>query len=118
MSKAQIEAVKKMKPSAYKSMQLSRLGLVKLTPEKEENLLRWKQERWQNLTGLLTDNKFLNCGTKGKKQQELGLPSICRPSVRINDKSPKPLVKDLTEKQIIKALKMKMEGKRISWKNL
>jgi len=38
MSKAQKAAVEKMKPSAYKSMMLGKLGMTKSSPEKKMRL--------------------------------------------------------------------------------
>ena len=120
MSKAEKEAVKNMKPSAYKSMMLGKLGMTKSSPEKKKDLIRWgtptKGEQWINLTALLTDKKELACGTKGKKQKEQNIPSVCRPKKKVNEKTPTPLAYDLTEKQIRKAIKMKDKGERINWK--
>lgn len=112
------EKVLKMKPSAYKSMMLSRFGLSKSTPEKKKDLIRWKNEKWQNLTARITDNEFKACGAKGKKQKKLNLPSICRASVVISKKTPKPLAKNVSDRQIKKAINIKKKGKRIDWKKL
>lgn len=110
------EKVLKMKPSAYKSMMLGKLGLTKTTPEKKADLIRWKNEKWQNLTARLTDNKYLPCGQKGKKQKNM--PSVCRPSVKINNDTPKPLAKNVSDKQIKKAISIKKKGKQIQWSKL
>jgi hypothetical protein len=110
------EKVLKMKNSAYKSMMMGKLGLSKSTPEKKKDLLRWKKEKWINLTALITDNKKLPCGQKGKKQRNL--PSVCRASIKINEKTPKPLTSQLSKQQIKKAIKIKQKGERINWKNL
>lgn len=119
MSKAEKEAVKKMKASAYKSMLLGKLGMTEKTPKKTENLKRWNQmEEWVNLTALLTDKKELPCGTKGKKQKEKSLPSVCRPKKKANNATPKPLAGDLTKKQIEKAIKIKQKGQQIYWSKL
>jgi hypothetical protein len=112
------EKVLKMKPSAYKSMMMGKLGLSKSTPEKKKDLLRWKREKWINLTALITDNKKLPCGQKGKKQKERNLPSVCRASIKINEKTPEPLVSQLSKQQIKKAIQIKQKGQRINWKNL
>jgi hypothetical protein len=99
-------------------MKLAKLGLTKPTTKANKgDLLRWNKERWQNLTGLLTDNKRLPCGTKGKKQIDEDLPSVCRPSVKVNSKTPK-LASNFTDKQIKKAIKQKQKGKRILWDKL
>jgi len=119
MSKAQKQAVKDMKPSAYRSMLMGKLGMTEKTPKKTKDLLRWnKLEHWLNLSALITDKKELPCGTKGKKQKEQNIPSICRPKYKINDKTPTPLAYDLTEKQIKKAIKKKNKGERIKWNEI
>jgi len=112
--------VKKMKPSAYKSMMMKKVGLNKerSTPQETRDLIRWKKEKWQNLTAKLTDNKFYACGSKGKKQKELGLPSICRPSKKVNDKTPLPLAGSYSTAQIKKAIDIKKQGKIIKWRDL
>jgi hypothetical protein len=55
------------------------------------------------------------CGQKYKGQTE---PTVCRPKFRKSPKTPRPLAKELTKKQIEKAIKIKKQGKRIDWKNL
>jgi hypothetical protein len=108
----------KEKHSAYRSMKLGKLGLTKPTTKANKGaLVRWNQEKWSNLTALLTDNKKLPCGTKGKKQIEQDLPSVCRPSVKVNSKTPK-LASNFSDKQIRKAIKIKQKGERINWDNL
>lgn len=110
--------IKKMKPSAYKSMRLGDAGLSKSTPEKEADLKRWTKEKWCNLTPrILGDNKFYSCGTKSKEQKERGLPSICRPSIKVNDKTPK-LASQYNLAQIKKAVEIKQRGERIYWDKL
>jgi hypothetical protein len=120
MSKAEKEAVKKMKPSAYKSMMLGKLGMNKSSPEKKKDLLRWGSptmgEKWVNLSAFITDKiKDLPCGTKGKQQIKQNIPSVCRPSVKVNEKTPK-LAKEFTKKQIKKAIEIKKKNERINWK--
>ena len=39
MSKAQKDAVKSMKPSAYRSMLMGKLGMTKSSPKKKKDLL-------------------------------------------------------------------------------
>jgi hypothetical protein len=115
----EIKKVLDMKPSAYRSARMSKLKLSE-KKDKNNNLNRWFKEKWGNLTATrITDkDKFYNCGTKGKKQKELGLPSVCRPSVKISEKTPKPLSENLTDKQIKKAIKIKEKNKVIIWANL
>lgn len=106
------------KPSAYRSMKLSRLGLSKPTTQANKGKLQtWRDEMWENLTARITDgDKFYNCGTKGKKQGNL--PSVCRPSKRINKSTPQPLSNELSNVQIKKAIKIKQRNQRINWKDL
>ncbi len=107
-----------MKPSAYRSMLMGKLGLTKSSKKGRNSLHRWgnpkKGEKWLNLTALLTDKKVLPCGKKGPKQIELGWPSVCRPSVKVNASTPS-LASEFTQKQIRKAIKIKQEGKMIRW---
>jgi hypothetical protein len=122
MSKAQKDAVKSMKPSAYRSMLMGKLGMTsKSSPSKKKDLLRWgsptKGEQWINLSAQLTDKKELPCGTKGKKQKEQGLPSVCRPKKKVNQKTPQ-LAKEYSTAQIKKAIEIKKKGKTIQWSKL
>jgi len=104
------------KPSAYRSMQLGKLGLSKpATKANKGALLRWTKEEWVNLNALKDKNIKLPCGTKYKGQKE---PTVCRPSKKVNERTPKPLAKDLTKKQIEKAIEIKTKGKRVEWKKL
>lgn len=100
--------------SAYASMRLK--GNV-TSPEAKADLVRWGREKWLNLTAKITDHQKLPCGTKGKKQKELGLPSVCRPSVKINEKT-SSLSSSYTDQQIKKAIEIKKKGKTIKWKEL
>lgn len=116
MSKAEIEAVKKMKPSAYRSMLMGKLGMTEKTPKKTKDLKRWNQlEEWLNLNALVDYDIELACGQKYKGQKD---KTVCRPKKKVNEKTPTPLAYDLTEKQIRKAIKKKNKGERIDWKNL
>lgn len=104
--------------SAYRSMRLAQKGLSKPTTKANRGaLLDWSRAKWQNLTALLTDDAFYECGTKGKKQKELGLPSVCRPTIRINDKTPM-LAQEFTERQIRQAIEIKKKMQRINWAEL
>jgi len=116
MSKAEIEAVKKMKPSAYRSMLMGKLGMTEKTPKKTKDLLRWnKLEDWLNLNALIDVSKELPCGQKYKGQKD---KTVCRPKKKINKNTPEPLAYDLTEKQIKEAIKKKNRGERINWKEI
>jgi hypothetical protein len=113
------EKVLKMKPSAYKSMLLGKLGLSKSTPAKKKDLLNWEREKWQNLTPkILDDDKFYECGKKSKEQKEKKLPSVCRPSVKINKKTPTPLSGNISKQKIQKAVNIKQKGDYIKWNYL
>jgi len=121
MSKAQKKEVKARKPSAYRSMLMGKLGMTKSTPAKKKDLTRWgsptKGEQWINLTAQITDKKELPCGTKGKKQKEQGLKSVCRPKKKVNEKTPE-IASSYSTAQIKKAIAIKQKGKRINWKEL
>lgn len=103
------------KHSAYKSMKLKG---NKTTPQEKKDLIDWGRAKWINLTAKLTDNKNLPCGTKGIKQKELNLPSVCRPSIKINSKTPSPLASSYSKIQIKKAIKIKSKGDTINWSKL
>lgn len=107
------QQVKAQKPSAYKSMQLSRLGLSKpTTKENKGALMRWSGEKWLNLNALKDKGIEIPCGQKYMGQTE---PTVCRPSKKVSKKTPKPLAKDLTKAQIEAAIKIKKKGKTIQW---
>ncbi len=101
-------------------MRLKKAGLNKEPPTSAEtlDLIRWKNEQWQNLTAKLTDQKFYACGSKGPKQKVLRLPSVCRPSKKVNEKTPSPLAGAYSVEEINKAIEIKKQGRRIMWKNL
>jgi len=116
---SRVQEILNMPHSAYRSMLLGKYGLTKSTPEKEKALVRWKQEKWQNLTPLtLNDNKFYPCGKKSELQKKLNIPSVCRPSIKISDDTPNPLSSELTLKQIRKAIKIKVKNEYIKWSKL
>jgi hypothetical protein len=98
-------------------MRLSALGLIKPSVETESALRRWKAEEWLNLTAKITDGEKLPCGKKGKRQKELNLPTVCRPSKRKSDKTP-TLSSNFTDAQVKKAIELKKRGQRIDWKTL
>lgn len=123
MSQNKIQKILDMPPSAYRSMLMGKYNLTKSTPEKRNDLLRWGKpnegEEWINLTAKLIDpdKPNLPCGKKSKKQVQLKLPSVCRPSRRVNSKTPE-LANKYTDSQILKAILLKMNNTRINWKNL
>jgi len=110
------EDIMKYKPSAYRSMLLSKYGYSKPTTKKNKNdLQRWTDEKWVNLNALLYNNQILPCGQKYKGQTT---PTVCRPRKKINNKTPKPLAEELTKQQIRKAINKKKKGERIIWSQL
>jgi hypothetical protein len=115
MSKEIKEAVKKMKPSAYKSMRMSQLKITPKNKRNKKDLLNWTKEEWLNLNALLDIGEELPCGQKYKGQKD---KTVCRPKYKINEKTPEPLAYDLTEKEIRKAIKLKNKGERINWQNI
>ncbi len=107
---------KKEKHSAYRSMKLASEGKTKPTNKDNKGALqRWSDEKWLNLNALIYLGQELPCGTKYKNQKE---PTVCRPKKKISSKTPTPLAKDLTKKQIEKAIEIKKQGKRIDWSKL
>lgn len=102
--------------SAYRSMYLASKNKTK--PTTNNNLLRWTLEKWINLTSRITDGVELDCGKKGKNQILLNLPSVCRPKYKISDMTPYPLADEISDEQIIKAIKIKLQNKRINWSSL
>ena len=59
------------KPSAYRSMKLSKLGLSKPTTKDNRGaLLDWSRSQWLNLNALIDKDIKLPCGTKYKGQTE------------------------------------------------
>lgn len=123
--KAKAEVDKDFKKhSAYKSMQLVKtykaLGGRIDESKAKGGTDKWLREKWLNLSpyaeGSIKDiSKSPACGTKGKNQKG---PSICRPSKKVNSKTAKPLVKDLSKSQVKKAYDIKRKGGRITWKTL
>lgn len=113
MSKAEKDAILKMKPSAYRSMMMSKVGLTKKTSKND--LKRWTLEHWLNLNALIDIGEELPCGKKYKNQKDA---TVCRPKKKIDEKTASPLAYDLTKKQIKKAINMKNKGERIDWKNI
>jgi hypothetical protein len=78
---------------------------------------RRKREKWVNLTARLTDpGKIYPCERRGPRQNELKLPTLCRPtrSDRVTTS------KEITVAMIRKALKAKIQHpeKSINWRAL
>jgi hypothetical protein len=97
------------KPSAYRSMRFGQ----KKSGNDEGGLRQWIDEDWINLTALVLHDERLLCGTKAKEQTK---PTVCRPT---KSKSKTVIqAQDLTEKQILEAIRQKEAGKRIDWSKL
>lgn len=106
------ENIRNQRPSAYRSMQLSKYGYNKNI---DGNLKKWQNEKWLNLNALKDLKIELPCGKKYKGQRE---PTVCRPKFKIDNRTPAPLAYDLTDEQIKKAVEIKKLNKRINWKTL
>lgn len=104
-----------MKHSAYKSMQIAKEGKTK---DKDGNLRVWLNEKWRNLTPMtMGDGNFYECGEKSKEQIKKGLPSVCRPTIKVNENTP-VLASNYSKKQIKEAVDKKKKGERITWSKL
>jgi hypothetical protein len=117
MDNEKLKKVLSQKPSAYRSMHIAKLRNYSGNNKKknENDLQKWILERWVNLNAQLK-GYTLPCGKKYPGQTT---PTVCRPSIKIdNKKTPTPLASELTNKQIKKAIKIKQSGKRINWKDL
>lgn len=112
------------KHSAYRSMLLNKKYKEKggkykdINNEKKETSI-WLKEKWINLTpyseGLIKSLKDSPvCGKKHPKQKG---PSVCRPSIKVNEKTPL-LASSFNKKQIQKAVNIKKENKYINWNKL
>jgi hypothetical protein len=120
--KVKEDAKKKFKrfPSAYASMwiqkEYQRRGGEYNTPKKiNNNLGRWREEKWIQVLPYLNENKEVICGSSNKNTK------VCRPLIRI-DKDTPPTLPELIQKHgkenIRKLAIMKnndMKG-RVMWK--
>lgn len=115
------------KHSAFRSMQVMKMykdngGTFKRKNSKSGRLQNWRSELWKNLSpyalGYVDSIKDCpSCGTKHQFQKDFNIPSICRPTKKINDSTPK-LAQTFTRHQIQRALFKKMMGKTIKWDEL
>jgi hypothetical protein len=97
-------------------MKLAAEGKSKPTTKENKGALkRWTEEQWLNLNALVDIGKELPCGTKYKGQKE---PTVCRPKKKVSEKTPKPLAKDVSKKQVRKAVEIKKKGLNIKWSEL
>ncbi len=122
--KAKKEIMSKYKKhSAYRSMLIVKkykeLGGKVDESKAKGGTNRWLKEKWKNLTPVaLGFSKIADapkCGVKHTKQGNN--KSICRPTKRINKKTPK-LAQTYTKEEIKKAQKLKNLGLRIDWSEL
>lgn len=85
-------------------------------PSKGEGITRWlKGEEWIKVLPFVKDNKKVKCGSGG------GDPHACRPSIRVNSKTPitiQEVIKKHGKKKVIELaeLKNKNDKIRINWK--
>ena len=111
------------KHSAYRSMALVKeyksMGGRINEKGKKGGTDKWNKEKWKNLTGVALGKMSISeapkCGNKYKGQGSL--PSICRPTKKIDSKTP-VLAQSYSKSQLKKALEMKRKNKTISWKDL
>jgi hypothetical protein len=106
------EEILKQRPSAYRSMQLSKYGYSK--GKNKGNLKKWINEKWLNLNALL-ENQELPCGKKYKGQTD---KTVCRPKFKIDESTATPLAYDLSPTHIRTAITEKNKGNRINWKKI
>lgn len=70
-------------------------------------LTRWYKEKWVNLNKRDKNGKYVSCGRKNSKT---GKYPLCRPSKRINSKTPRTIY-EISKKSISKAKKDKTKVK-------
>ena len=77
---------------------------------KSSGLKRWYKEKWVDLNRPKKNGSFEPCGRKSANMKSKY--PLCRPSVRVNKKTPKTY-KELPKKSIKQAKKSKKSSKRI-----
>ena len=111
------------KHSAYRSMALVKEykkmgGRIDESKAKKKGTTKWLKEKWKNLTGVAEGKMSIKeapkCGNKYKGQKA---PSICRPTKKVDDKTPK-LAQSYSKSQLVKALEIKKKNKTINWSKL
>ncbi len=105
-----------MKHSAYRSMQLAKENKTK---KKDGNLRKWINEDWRNLTPYAENivNSLKDTPECGKPHPRQKGKTICRPLKKLDEKTPK-LASSYSKKQLKEAVKLKNQGKRITWSKL
>ena len=101
------------KSSAYKSSWIVREykklgGKFKGTKTEETGLTRWFREKWVDLNRPITNanGKVLGYEPCGRDSSSYGKYPLCRPTVRVNSKTPQTW-KELSTKELEKARKDK-----------
>lgn len=114
------EADKKYKRhSLYKSAWVSKTYQErggKYRGKKTNGISQWMKEEWVQVEPYITQNKKIKCGVGDKGK-------ACRPSKRVNSKTPmtiQEVMKKHSKKDILKVVKQKQKdmGKRVDWKAL
>jgi hypothetical protein len=94
----------------YKKMNGKFIGKKDL----DKGLARWIVEKWVNICEKDSKNEYKKCGRPSTLK---GMYPYCRPSVRINKKTPKT-VGELTKKEIQKRCKSKTGPKKLLIKKI
>jgi hypothetical protein len=77
--------------------------------EKVPRLKRWFDEKWIDLTRKNKDGSYAPCGRQSASLK--GTYPLCRPSLRVNDQSPKTPT-ELSRVAIVKAMRNKQQVKQ------
>jgi len=116
--KNEADKIYKRPTSAYKSMWISKTYQNrggKYKGKKRSLTQRWREEKWIQVIPYIKNGEEIICGSDNR------LNKVCRPLLRVDDKTPitiKELQKIYTDKQILKLATMKindMKG-RVMWK--
>lgn len=114
------EADKKYKRhSLYKSGWISKTYQErggKYKGKKTSGISQWMREEWIQVEPYIKQNKKIKCGVGDKGK-------ACRPSKKVNSKTPmtiEQVIKKHSKKEILKIVKQKQKdmNKRINWKTL
>lgn len=98
-------------PNAYASFwmtnQYKKRGgrYIENTYDKNGLLKRWKDEKWVNICEKDEKGNYTPCGRKIANLNKKDYP-LCRPSIRINEKTPKT-IKEISEEERISMCKKK-----------
>lgn len=114
MNKPTKDEILKKKPSAYRSMLLSKYGYSKKT--NNNKLKNWRDEKWINMNAYIKKGIIIPCGQKYKNQPKEE-PSLCRPFKKVNKDTP-TTADNYNKKQFERALRIKKKGEYIQWDKL